>query len=112
MTDLEKIQDQLEKAMSELKELNQEETQLAYDYIEYANILVKNLILHGVVVNEAEKEFKPCGEGDNICNCKNASECGYTSEVELCQCKQPKMLSINEIDTEHCKNCKKPLWHN
>lgn len=48
MTDLEKIQDQLEKAMSELKELNNNETQLAYDYIEYSNILVKNLILYGV----------------------------------------------------------------
>lgn len=22
-------------------------------------------------------KFKPCGEGDNICNCKNESECGY-----------------------------------
>ena len=34
--------------MSELRELNNEETQLAYDYIEYANILVKNLILYDV----------------------------------------------------------------
>ena len=23
------------------------------------------------------KKFKPCGEGDNICNCKSADECGY-----------------------------------
>ena len=21
--------------------------------------------------------FKPCGEGENICNCKKESECGY-----------------------------------
>lgn len=21
--------------------------------------------------------FKKCGEGDNVCNCKNADECGY-----------------------------------
>ena len=21
--------------------------------------------------------WKPCGEGENICNCKKASECGY-----------------------------------
>lgn len=21
--------------------------------------------------------FKKCGEGDNVCNCKNANECGY-----------------------------------
>lgn len=51
MTDLQKIQDQLEKAMSELRELNNDETQLAYDYIEYANILVKNLIIGGVVTS-------------------------------------------------------------
>lgn len=56
MTDFKKIQDQLEKAMNELKELNHDETQLAYDYIEYANILVKNLSVSGVVVAEAE----PC----------------------------------------------------
>ena len=43
--------------MSELKELNNEETQLAYDYIEYANILVKNLILHGVSSNEVKLKF-------------------------------------------------------
>ena len=23
------------------------------------------------------KHWKPCGEGENICNCKKASECGY-----------------------------------
>lgn len=23
------------------------------------------------------ERWKPCGEGDNICNCKQASECGY-----------------------------------
>ena len=56
MTDLEKIQDQLEKAMIELKELNKEETQLAYDYIEYSNILVKNLILYGVGSSLSEKQ--------------------------------------------------------
>tara|TARA_R110000851_G_scaffold129082_1_gene261681 strand:+ start:457 stop:693 length:237 start_codon:yes stop_codon:yes gene_type:complete len=48
MTDLEKIQDQLEKAMSELKEMNNDETQLAFDYVEYANILVKKLIIGSV----------------------------------------------------------------
>jgi len=21
--------------------------------------------------------WKPCGEGENICNCKNENECGY-----------------------------------
>ena len=48
MTDLEKIKDQLEKAMNELKELEVEETQLAFDYVEYANILVKKLIIGSV----------------------------------------------------------------
>ena len=56
MTDLEKIQDQLEKAMNELKGLEVEETQLAYDYIEYANILVKNLIIGGVGISLTSKE--------------------------------------------------------
>lgn len=23
------------------------------------------------------ERWKPCGEGENICNCKKASECGY-----------------------------------
>ena len=64
MTDLEKIQDQLEKAMSELKELSYDETQLAYDYIEYANILVKNLILHGVVNCKTPKQVLVLGCGD------------------------------------------------
>jgi len=30
---------------------------------------------------EVKKEiqgWKPCGEGENICNCKKESECGYT----------------------------------
>lgn len=29
------------------------------------------------VVSFSEKECKPCGEGDNVCNCKSKSECGY-----------------------------------
>ena len=24
-----------------------------------------------------KSKFKPCGQGDNICNCKKESECGY-----------------------------------
>ena len=56
MTDLQKIQHQLEKAMKELNELDTDETQLAYDYIEYANILVKNLILLGVSRSKPSEE--------------------------------------------------------
>ena len=26
---------------------------------------------------QKEQRWKPCGEGVNICNCKQASECGY-----------------------------------
>ena len=28
-----------------------------------------------------KKELKPCGEGENICNCKSQDECGYI-EIE------------------------------
>lgn len=24
-----------------------------------------------------EKRFLPCGQGENICNCKSEKECGY-----------------------------------
>ena len=34
------------------------------------------------------------------------------SETELCKCEQPKWCSVNEIDRNRCKNCKRPLWHN
>ena len=81
MTDLEKIQDQLEKAMSELKEMDNEETQLACDYIEYANILVKKLILHGVVVSEAE----------------------------YCECDMPLIRSGYLTTKNYCANCGKDL---
>jgi hypothetical protein len=78
MTDLKKIQDQLGKAMSELKELNSDETQLAYDYIEYANILVKNLIIADVVKSfycydktvanaEEDYDFKQCDKQCEKC---------------------------------------------
>jgi hypothetical protein len=42
--ELKKIEGQLEKAKTELKELNNEDNQLVYDYVEYADILVKKLI--------------------------------------------------------------------
>jgi dsDNA-specific endonuclease/ATPase MutS2 len=77
MTALEKIQDQLEKAMSELKELNQEETQLAYDYIEYANILVKNLILYSVSKPLNEDKPQKLQKGDKIRVIKNKTSHCY-----------------------------------
>jgi tRNA(Ile2) C34 agmatinyltransferase TiaS len=80
MTDLKKIQDQLEKAMNELKELKVEETQLAYDYIEYANILVKNLIIADVVVPK----------GTLSCDCP---KCGKEMTSQL-------------VKHHHCKKCK------
>lgn len=99
MTDLQKIQDQLEKAMSELKEIDNEETQLAYDYIEYANILVKNLILYGVVVNEAnwcDDCQKPIRMTNNtlqlLCECE-------ISEAELV-CNR-----INDNNSNRCITC-------
>lgn len=41
-------------------------------------------------INELEKaremlEWKPCGEGENICNCKNESECGYLEMARLAE---------------------------
>lgn len=30
-----------------------------------------------------KKEWKPCGEGENICNCKTQSECGYLDFKEV-----------------------------
>ena len=29
------------------------------------------------VSGQLPERWKPCGEGENICNCKKASECGY-----------------------------------
>lgn len=26
-------------------------------------------------------EFKPCGEGDNTCSCKDETECGYSQKL-------------------------------
>ena len=31
----------------------------------------------GAVSGQLPERWQPCGEGENICNCKNASECGY-----------------------------------
>ena len=44
MKKLKKIQNQLELAKSELAEINNDENQLVYDYVEYALILVNKLI--------------------------------------------------------------------
>ena len=77
---------------------------------DYANKYHKEqLLLHGVVVNEAEKEFKPCGEGDNICNCKVASECGYSSEVELCEHPMNERADIANSNRTYCLKCSTAL---
>lgn len=30
-----------------------------------------------------EKEWKRCGDGDNVCNCKEAKDCGYIELYKL-----------------------------
>ena len=72
-------------------------------YITELETAVKNCSIPIVVVNEAEKEFKPCGEGDNVCKCKAASECGYNSEVEYCECLAP--IIRTGSDNGYCANC-------
>ena len=44
MAKLELILDQLTKAENELKEINDEKNQLAFDYVEYSRILVKEIV--------------------------------------------------------------------
>lgn len=50
-----------------------------------------------------KKELKPCGEGENICNCKSQDECGYIEiekrirDLETCTEKEEKPLP-NDID--------------
>lgn len=60
MEALKTVNRQLEKALTELKEVNNEENQLIYDYVEYANSLVKNLILSDVsthLLRELRKHY-------------------------------------------------------
>lgn len=38
------------------------------------------------------KKFIPCGEGENICNCKKQSECGYLKMAQAAKKKYPEMF--------------------
>lgn len=59
MTDLEIVQDQLELALAEIKEMNTSKTELLHDYVFEAHRLVKNLNLHFVI--------------NLVCKCENSS---------------------------------------
>ena len=48
MTELQKVQDQLNKALAELMKVNLDENELLYDYIFEAHRLVKKLIIPDV----------------------------------------------------------------
>ena len=37
----------------------------------------KEFLVKNTKKKHKTKKFIPCGEGDNICNCKSADECGY-----------------------------------
>jgi len=49
------------------------------------------------------KEFKPCGEGENICNCKDESECGYI--VDLLERREDKNLEFTYTVVEFIGRC-------
>ena len=54
MTELQKVQDQLNKALAELMKVNLDENELLYDYIFEAHRLVKKLTIP-VVVGQSEQ---------------------------------------------------------
>lgn len=75
LNDLMKIQQQLSKAMIELKSIDNEENQLVYDYIEHSNILIQNLTLHNHDFSLLKKyiEHVDQSEGTNfIGSCNNS----------------------------------------
>jgi DnaJ-class molecular chaperone len=50
------------------------------------------------------EDFKRCGEGENVCNCKTEAECGYLfdydiEDVELCDKCQ------SEKEWQECWDC-------
>ena len=70
----------------------------------------KQLPIHSVVVNEAEKLDKKPNKNINTISKRPVDDCEDISEVTFCQCKQPKMLSVEEIDRNRCKICKNLFW--
>ena len=89
-----------------LQELWEQNPSLARRAEKHYLELTEQCNIANVVVNE--KGFKPCGEGDNICNCKDASECGYNSEVGLvCECGNK--ISEKESFYGQCLMCNKDI---
>ena len=62
MKELEIVKDQLELALTEIKGIASEETELLHDYVFEAHRIVKNLIMYGVSNSEADCKYKDsCG---------------------------------------------------
>ncbi len=38
----------------------------------------RDLLNDTIIATKELKDFVPCGEGENKCNCKSVAECGYT----------------------------------
>jgi len=57
------------------------------------------------------ENFKRCGEGDNTCNCKTESECGYLSDDgELFTDKSKYIKRQHEINMKKLKIINKTHW--
>ena len=76
----------------------------------YIEGMQPQLLIHSVVVNEAEKVGKKPNKNIKPISKRPVDDCADGSEVPFCQCKQPKMLGVEEIDRNRCKICKNPFW--
>lgn len=50
-------------------------------------------------------QFTPCGEGDNICNCKKESECGYIEIYKMADKLSKPSAPIKEGEESEPKRC-------
>lgn len=87
-----------------LLERNEELTDWGKEMLSELKEIKQSLFIPRVVVNEAIKEFNPCGQGKNICKCKDSSECGYNSEVALCEHDYQPDITCG-VDITACSKC-------
>lgn len=70
------------------------------------------------MVNPLSIGFINCGEGENVCNCKNESECGYVAygvEWEKEMMKMPKKFIIDmvrnkQVEVDNLRNKLYTRW--
>lgn len=67
------------------------------------------LVIHSVVVNEAEDWAKPDWECTKHCDCTKKEDCEEFSEVSLCNCMSEGFHSTPEIGENKCRMCYKPI---